>query len=129
MGPRSVSNKQTTWLLLYSVNGPCDKICQDKIHDLNQVHRAIGKEAARVEAVFLANNAIANKNNPDITPLYSLTQQRAQWDAQLSKFISQPQTILIIDPHGNLVLSYELQTEPRAILRDLQRLLRVSHIG
>jgi hypothetical protein len=35
----------------------------------------------------------------------------------------------IVDPLGNLMMSYPPDADPRGILKDLKRLLRLSHIG
>ena len=37
--------------------------------------------------------------------------------------------IYIVDPNGNLVFSYPLDINPKLLLADLKRLLKVSQIG
>jgi hypothetical protein len=37
--------------------------------------------------------------------------------------------IWIADPLGNLVLSYPRDTDPRGMIADLKKLLKLSHIG
>jgi hypothetical protein len=37
--------------------------------------------------------------------------------------------IWIADPLGNLVLSYPADTDPRGMIADLKKLLKLSHIG
>jgi hypothetical protein len=37
--------------------------------------------------------------------------------------------LYIIDPLGNLMMSYEVDTNPREIYKDLKKLLRGSRIG
>ena len=38
-------------------------------------------------------------------------------------------SLFVVDPLGNLVMSYDARTDPRGLLIDLQKLLRLSHIG
>ena len=44
-----------------------------------------------------------------------------------------PQTVeagvYIVDPNGNLVLYYDMARNPKDILQDLKKMLRVSQIG
>jgi hypothetical protein len=37
--------------------------------------------------------------------------------------------IYIVDPLGNLMMSYEPDAKPKGLLEDLQKLLKLSHIG
>jgi len=37
--------------------------------------------------------------------------------------------IYIVDPHGNLMMSYPASGSARGLLKDLERLLRLSNIG
>ena len=41
----------------------------------------------------------------------------------------QPNRLYISDPMGNIMMSYNDQSEPMAVLKDMQRLLKVSQIG
>jgi hypothetical protein len=38
-------------------------------------------------------------------------------------------SVFVVDPLGNLMMSYDARTDPRGLLQDLQKLLRLSHIG
>jgi len=37
--------------------------------------------------------------------------------------------LYLVDPLGNLLMSYSPDAPPRSVLDDLERLLRLSHIG
>jgi cytochrome oxidase Cu insertion factor (SCO1/SenC/PrrC family) len=37
--------------------------------------------------------------------------------------------LYLVDPLGNLLMSYPPDAPPRALLDDLERLLKLSHIG
>jgi len=39
------------------------------------------------------------------------------------------QRIYVIDPHGNVMMSYAPDAKPKGMLEDMKRLLRLSHIG
>ena len=38
-------------------------------------------------------------------------------------------TVYVVDPLGNLMMSYDARQDPRGLLEDLKKLLRLSHIG
>jgi hypothetical protein len=38
-------------------------------------------------------------------------------------------TLFVVDPLGNLMMSYDARSNPRGLLEDLQKLLRLSQIG
>ena len=38
-------------------------------------------------------------------------------------------TLFIVDPLGNLMMSYDARQDPHGLLEDLKKLLRLSHIG
>jgi hypothetical protein len=57
---------------------------------------------------------------------------RATDDAFLAGFppaIGSSDGIYIVDPHGNLMMSYPASGSARGLLKDLERLLRLSNIG
>ena len=37
--------------------------------------------------------------------------------------------VYIVDPLGNLVISYPAGADPKGLVKDLEKLLRLSHIG
>ena len=37
--------------------------------------------------------------------------------------------LFIVDPHGNLMMSYDARTDPKGLREDLKKLLNLSHIG
>ena len=39
------------------------------------------------------------------------------------------QLLFIVDPLGNLIMSYDARQNPHGLLADLEKLLRLSHIG
>ena len=40
-----------------------------------------------------------------------------------------PYAVFIVDPLGNLMMSYDSRQNPKGLLEDLQKLLRLSQIG
>ena len=42
---------------------------------------------------------------------------------------NQANMIFIVDPLGNLMMRFDARQEPKGLLSDLQKLLKLSHIG
>ena len=43
--------------------------------------------------------------------------------------VQRAHTLFVVDPLGNLMMSYDARQNSRGLLEDLQKLLRLSHIG
>jgi len=37
--------------------------------------------------------------------------------------------LFVVDPLGNLMMSYDVRGDPHGLLEDLKKLLKLSHIG
>jgi len=121
-----------TWLLLYANDGVCGDTCREALYTVRQSRLMLGKEMDRVERVFL-HGARA----PDtllITDEHKglITLQDAALRAVLDN--KKPGTLdaggyYLIDPHGNLVLYFGPEINPRDMVDDIKRLLKLSRIG
>lgn len=97
-----------SWQLLLTTPKSCLTICEEWQHTLNQVHLALGKERdrVRVKTVDYGETLLGEKKVEKLGA--------AVW---------------VADPLGNIVLRYSLQEQPKMILKDLRKLLKVSRIG
>jgi hypothetical protein len=96
------------WQLIYLKPQPCDLHCQNTRAPLSQIHRALGKEKNRVEYRSIA---FEHFSSPKQT------------------FSLQAGDCVLVDPAGWLVMQYSPETDPRNIVKDLRRLLSLSHAG
>lgn len=118
------------WVLAMIDAAGCDAYCERKLYFMRQVRLAQGKEMGRVERAFLITDKapIAAKK---------LAAYEGTWLVRAgSDFLSafpaeggQTAHIYVIDPLGNIILRYPQDPDPRRMLKDLQRLLKVSRIG
>ncbi len=67
----------------------------------------------------------------DYPALLVLDAQGADAAALLGQFPDgeRAHTLFVVDPLGNLMMSYDARQNSRGLLEDLQKLLRLSHIG
>ena len=119
------------WLLAMVDSAACDAYCEKKLYFMRQVRLAQGKEMGRVERMFL----ITDKGSISARTLehYEGTWLVRTGDGNLLNAFpaasSRTAHIYLIDPLGNVILRYPRDPDPRRMIKDLQRLLKVSRIG
>ncbi len=118
------------WALVYVSPLTCDKVCQNALFYQRQIRTATGKEQQRIRLSMLT----FNDETPD-TALIKLLQTRypqtAHWVSTTSnnKHDFTKGSLYFIDPHGNIMMQYPPGANPSEILKDLNKLLKVSQIG
>jgi hypothetical protein len=126
-----LSELRGKWILLQLDQAVCAAPCQAKLYNMRQVRLAQGREMERVERVWLVL---------DEAPLETLLMReydgtrmlRAAGSPLVAEFPpsgSVRDHIYLIDPHGNLMLRFPKDADPRRMHKDLARLLRASRIG
>jgi hypothetical protein len=125
------------WSLIYVGDGRCDSQCRQALYVMRQVRLALNQNMDRVQRVFLYGGDCCEEQ-------YFSTEQRGlvarDLDSSAGEELrallesvtpthSTQARIWIADPLGNLVVSYAADTDPRGIIADLKKLLRLSHIG
>lgn len=138
--PVAADALKRSWTLLYVGSSNCAEVCRKALYNARQVHTALGKEAHRVQGVYIATDAAA------LGPLQEFLQAEHQglklWTAELAARLElmvffggadmdpeAPGNIYVIDPLGNWVMYYLANDPPKGMLKDLKKLLRVSRIG
>jgi len=129
------------WTLLYVAFGTCGQSCRDRLYDTRQVRLALDRDMKRVQRVFIADNGCCDAQflhevHPDLiavragaaaAPLLALLPGLDRITGTDGTAI--PARVYLIDPLGNLMMSYAAGAKPKGMLQDLKRLLRLSSIG
>jgi cytochrome oxidase Cu insertion factor (SCO1/SenC/PrrC family) len=117
------------WVLVaHSVGGgACDAACERRLYATRQARTIQGKEQERVVRVLLVTGSTA-PGAAWLAEHPGLVVARVT-DAVTAKFPAGPSSLYLIDPLGNLVLSYPDDPDIKGIARDLTRLLKASRIG
>jgi hypothetical protein len=125
------------WTFLYVLTGPCAGHCRSRLYDTRQVRLALDRDMDRVQRVFIADPGccdaqFVHEQHPDLitiragaaaAPLLALLPgQDGSSDAQAPR-------VYLIDPLGNLMMSYPGEAKAKGMLEDMKRLLRLSSIG
>lgn len=126
------------WTLIYVGDGTCDTRCREALTHIRQTRLALGDDMNRVRRVFIAtaaccDQAYLDQEQPGLVTVRADAASGAQLlsvfpqDAGLP--VQRGGRIYIADPLGNLMMSYPPTAKPKALLEDLKKLLRLSHIG
>ena len=135
--PFNAEQWKTKWHLVMIAEGNCAEECQQRVHLVRQIHVTLNKEIERVQRVLIVPNAA------DKTGLAELQQQYpdliilvgAEATALAGEFDlpGQPgntsDRTYVVDPLGNLMMSYPAGFDPKGMQKDLTRLLKYSWVG
>ena len=120
------------WTFLYLQKGECGPACENSLIRMRQVRLALGKDANRVQRLLVAPVAGSGNDKlaqafPGMAILPPDTPGRSELIVRVGS--RQPGEIVLVDPLGNLVLSYPPGLDPDGLFRDAKHLLRLSKIG
>lgn len=125
------SQLEDDWTLVYLHAGVCDEACYDTLYKLRQVRLAQGKNIDRVQRLLLLSAPAApdwaREAQGHYPGMFIARPQQAE-AAALAPFPA-PGRVYLIDPLGQLMMEYPLQAEPKGMIEDLERLLRISYVG
>lgn len=126
------------WTLVYVGDGGCDARCRAALVLMRQTRLSLNDDMSRVQRVFLATanccdlEYLDREHNGVIT-VRTDGQEAAALLKEFPQYgdtaVAQAGRIYIVDPLGNLMMSYSAQARPKGLLEDLKKLLRLSHIG
>jgi cytochrome oxidase Cu insertion factor (SCO1/SenC/PrrC family) len=125
------------WTLLYVGFGPCAEDCRTRLYDTRQVRLALDRDMNRVQRVFIAGGdccdaQFLHEQHPDLITIRASEAAApllALLPGQGSVNPTHAPRLYLIDPLGNLMMSYAADTKAKGILEDMKRLLRLSSIG
>jgi cytochrome oxidase Cu insertion factor (SCO1/SenC/PrrC family) len=134
-----LSELRGKWTLVFFSASRCDEPCQRKLYEMRQIQLALGQDQERAQRLTILRDAAALdqfrqglREYPGMWVLHGAPGAVIDLAAQfpsLPSAGSAPGGLYLVDPLGNLVLSYSPGANPRGILKDLQRLLKYSWVG
>jgi hypothetical protein len=109
------------WVLVTFDAAACDAVCEKKLYIVRQVRKAQGKEAERIERLWVVTDG--GKPRPE---LLAATEGEHVTAAPLD---FKGEDIYLVDPLGNLMMRFPRDPDPSKMIKDLQRLLKYSRFG
>jgi cytochrome oxidase Cu insertion factor (SCO1/SenC/PrrC family) len=118
------------WVMVASGSGECDSACRDKLQAMNQTRLALGRNASRVEKVFVVDD-VRPADFPALQSSYpGLRIVVTPRGLTLPTGAANDRAhIYLVDPRGNVMMRWPGEPQYRRMFRDLERLLKASQIG
>lgn len=117
------------WVLVTFDAAACDAYCERKLYFMRQVRRAQGKDLERVARLWV----VTDGGQPRAALLAAIegtvVEPGSAADARFPAAGALADHIYVVDPLGNLMMRYPRDPDPSRMLKDLQRLLKLSGIG
>ena len=121
------------WSLVYIGAGGCLDACRQALTVMRQTRLALNNDMTRVARVFLATSDCCAREflAHEHAGLVVIDATGPAAQTLLAQFpaAARADTVFVVDPLGNLMMSYDARQNPRGLLEDLKKLLRLSHIG
>lgn len=135
-----LSELRQKWALLYLGSERCDQRCADNLFKINQVRLTQGKNIGRVTSVYIVPENLPRIDIDEVEKTYpSILILRAnpgvfmglieQLSGTEETALQGPGHVYIVDPLGNLMMSYQVEADPSGMSKDLKRLLKLSQVG
>ena len=130
--PGSATALRHRWSLVYVGAGDCDAACRQALYVMRQTRLALNADMTRVARVYLVSRACCDRTflAREHPGLQVLDASAPAAQPLLAQFPAEREhTLFVVDPLGNLMMSYDARGNPHGLLEDLKKLLRLSHIG
>lgn len=123
----------SSWRMFYITAETCSEQCEQSLYNMRQINIALGKNQSRVAHAVL-HSATAR------TDFISLLEEkhphvyRAKIPSQKLQLLqlnnpAQQSAIYLMDPHGNIMMRFVDGLDPKLILKEINKLLKISRIG
>lgn len=126
-----VQGEEGRWQLLVSAPASCAADCQQLVYLARQLQISLGRDASRATHALAAAQPLPAdyqaKLEREYPQLQRLTLDVPRYDTLTGG--DQDAHLWIVDPHGNLVLRYDVRAKGKDVLNDLRHLLKLSNIG
>lgn len=132
-----VERWQSRWSLVMVARDGCSEECRTQVNRLRQVHVSLNKNMDRLQRILLATGqdagdslAALRQHYPDLAVLRGAetTQFARQFDRPGSA-AGESGRVYLVDPLGNLMMTYPPGHDASGIRKDLERLLKYSWVG
>ena len=130
------------WTLVSLQQGPCGEACVEQLYNLRQVRLAQGKNIDRVQRLMLWQaSGVAAAQRAELADHFP-GQTIVPWQEAGAAPVPVLQVLAVddsdplqggrvylVDPLGNVMMSYRPGADPRGMIKDLERLLKYSGLG
>ena len=112
--PQDSSARRTWWIWIHAQQ--CNQPCITSVDQMRALHILLNRESDRVRRAFTGDTQGLDEDDHR----FAVTSHTAPPNGD---------GVYLVDPLGNLVLYFALGADPKTVLEDLKKLLKVSQIG
>ena len=134
------SDMNKTWVMIYIGGADCDKTCADVLYKMRQSRLAQRGEHLRIKRLYISTAGKAKpsllkvlKDHEGLEIVYgdssAVIDVLKQFKLENKALAKSAQRLYLVDPFGNLMMSYEKDFDARGLIKDMTLLLKVSRIG
>lgn len=141
--PLDTAFADKSWWLLYVMPSDCDAACRNRLFQMRQVDKALGKESGRLRQLLVltgpvssATEALLQKEFGDFVRIQGESAAADQAFAVAVPAASRAGQLYVMDPMGWIMLSYAPEADEKTsvekaedVLQDIRKLLKASRIG
>lgn len=125
--PFRLASLRGKWTILMPAGGACDAACGETLYATRQARTMQGKDMDRVaRAWIVTDDAVPAPERLAEHPGIVVARMAPSEVAKLPKGGN---AVVLMDPLGNQVLAWPRAPDPKALAKDLGRLLKASRIG
>lgn len=134
------SDMKKTWIMVYIGQAECDKNCAESLYKMRQSRLAQRGEHLRIKRLYISTSGKAKPSLKNVLKehpgLEVVSGKASNINAVLEQFkldnkssAKSANRIYLVDPLGNLMMSYENGFDAKGLVKDLTLLLKISRIG
>jgi hypothetical protein len=134
-GKRLTQEFWKKWTFVLLDDNGCQQLCRDNLYYLRQMRIALGRDADRVQNLAIFSGVIGPelkdyfKDFPRLSVVNDNNRTFFNEFDLPGKPAGNVPRLYLIDPAGNLMMTFPARNDPKSILSDMRRLLKVSQIG
>jgi cytochrome oxidase Cu insertion factor (SCO1/SenC/PrrC family) len=128
------------WTLVLLVPERCDQFCEQNLFYTRQAHVLLNKDMKRFQRLFVTRQPLPEarrnslrKQHPMLNIAWADGVQWRQFAEQFPEVRPQDERegppFYLVDPLGNVMMEYDSSVPPKGMLKDWQRLLKISQVG
>lgn len=123
------------WTFVILHKNDCDELCRKNLYFLRQMRTSLGRDMGRLQNVMMLAGQADQDLQSYISEYPNLTVIPDVGNEVFSSFdmpgiqVGETSMLYLMDPAGNLMMTYSAVNDPPSILSDLRRLLKLSQIG
>lgn len=134
------SDMHKTWVMIYIGDADCNNECAETLYKMRQSRLAQRGEHLRIKRLYISTNGKAKKsliavlkNHPGLELVSgdeaSINKVLKQFELDQEQAAKTAKRLYLVDPFGNLMMSYKYGFDAKGLIKDLTLLLKVSRIG